>query len=439
MIKYDGSMTFTALDEVENYLNSLSTPGKDHARLEHVKAVLEILQNPQDSIRAIHIAGTSGKGSTAYYTSRMLQIAGYSVGMMVSPHVNKVSERAQINGEPLADEEYCCYISEFVELVRRHEFVLTYIEFLNTFAYWLFAKLKVDYMVIEVGLGGRLDPTNVMQREDKVCVITDIGFDHVEILGDTLGKITKEKAGIIQSQNQVVMLRQSDEIMQVISDAVAEKNASLQIVSLKPTKSNDLPVFQQRNWTLAKAAVKQRLQIDQRSISDQNDLERSKNIVIPGRFEHFEYNSMSVVVDAAHNPQKIEALTGAVERQYPSKRVVYLVAFGQNKRSSVSRCMQLLTSTAASLVATQFSAKVDTKRGAISPDDIVVAAAKHGIKAIAVSDAFQALDEALRRAKDINAIVVVTGSFYLIDGIRLRLLAKQERSSPQKKILLVYN
>ncbi len=417
----------TTLSEVEDYLAKLPIKQYDYVeRLAYVKEVLRTLGSPQDKVPAIHVAGTSGKGSTAHYAADMLRRAGHSVGLTVSPHVNKVSERAQVNGAPLADEQYCRYLSEFIRLTQSHGFELSYIELLNSFSFWLFAKHELDYIVIEVGLGGRLDPTNVMTRQDKVCVITDIGLDHTEILGDTLAKIAAEKAGIIQPGATVITHQQAPEIMTPIQRKAEQAGAHLATVETVDPASSNLPDFQQRNWTLALQAVKARLKTDKQPDPDEGTLRQSLSLQIPGRFEQFGSGRATIVLDAAHNPQKIEALTKAVAKQFADQSVVYLVALGGNKQEAAKDMFQLLYGPGHRLVATTFTSATSAMRPAMDPSELAVIAKTCGWSSEDIQvepDPYVALETAKQLAADLDQLVVVTGSFYLIDGIRKSLVS----------------
>ena len=164
--------------------------------LDTMRALMLALGNPQNSYKTIHVAGTSGKTSTSYYIAALLGQTGKKIGLSVSPHVDNVNERVQIDLVPLDEHEYCQQFSTFLQIINKLRIKPTYFELLIAFAFWQFAQEKVDYAVIEVGLGGLLDGTNVIERSDKVCVIADIGLDHVAVLGNSLAGIAAQKAGI---------------------------------------------------------------------------------------------------------------------------------------------------------------------------------------------------------------------------------------------------
>lgn len=424
-------MVRTMID-VEQYLSALPAAHRDYTeRLAAVKLVLATLGSPQDAVPAVHIAGTSGKGSTAYYAAKLLNDAGYTTGLAVSPHVNSVAERSQVNGEVLPEGSYCAYFNQFISIVDERNLQLSYIEFLVIFTYWLFAELKLDYIVIEVGLGGRLDPTNAIVRDDTVRVVTDIGLDHTEILGDSLMAIAREKAGIIHSGNVVVMHEQSSEVMDAVAVVVSEVDADLIIEHETAIQGSILPIFQQRNWTLAYRAVTERLSLDMKPALSRATPSKSLALVIPGRFERFMYNGVTVVLDAAHNPQKMNALIDGIKSTYPQRGVVCVVAFGDNKRTSTEDSLRVIQSTASTLVVTEFAEEGGVWHSAIPSRDLVSTAQDAGFSGaniVTASNPINALDIAIQLAKQQDLIVIVTGSFYLIDSIRMRLL--EDATSP---------
>ena len=225
-------MKFASMRDVIYFLDELiAHPPEKHDRLACVTHILEILDNPQNQIPAIHIAGTSGKGSTAYYATSLLNRAGYTTGTLVSPHIASVAERSLINGQPLPEQEYLHYFQAFANLYVVHSLHLSYFEFLTIFSLWLFKEMGIDYIIIEVGVGGRLDTTNVIFRSPTVRVITDIGLDHTELLGNTLTEITQEKAGIIHQNDLVVMNRQTSEIETVVRQHAESQFSQFSIAS----------------------------------------------------------------------------------------------------------------------------------------------------------------------------------------------------------------
>ncbi|MFH1238523.1 MAG: Mur ligase family protein, partial [bacterium] len=181
--------------------------------LNKIKRVLKLLGNPQDKLKIIHIAGTNGKGSTAAFTASILQEAGYQVGLYTSPHLVDFRERIQINGQPVSSRQVAKLFSRIRSKAPNHG--LTYFEFTTIAAFLHFVRHKVDFAVIEVGLGGRLDATNAI-KNNLAAVITNVDFDHTEYLGRTLEKIAFEKAGIIREKGTVINGSDQKEAIKVI-------------------------------------------------------------------------------------------------------------------------------------------------------------------------------------------------------------------------------
>ncbi len=407
-----------SIRDVEAYLNGLPAVPAQLDRRERILPLLKQLGNPQDTIPAIHIAGTSGKGSTAYYSAALLKQAGYNVGLAVSPYVVDISERTQVDGAPLPPDEYAKYFTCYIEQLRRIRADVTYIECLYMFSFWLFGRLKLDYMVIEVGLGGRLDLTNVMTRTDKTCVITDIGFDHMAILGDTLDKISYEKAGIILPDNDVIMYRQGPEVMHSVRQSVQRHQAHLKVLPRRPypNRLNWLPLFQQRNCYLAEQAVAIRLRRDHRPLPDMRARKTAMQVVIPGRFEVLKNQRETIILDGAHNPQKIQALIQAVRSRYGSVPLVCLAAFSGSKVDNVEDMLQPLKRECRKIYLTQFQFLFHQFKYAARPD-LLQDKLGHANSEINANPK-QALEDAREYAQKHAAILIVTGSFYLLGILR---------------------
>jgi dihydrofolate synthase/folylpolyglutamate synthase len=385
--------------------------------LEKMNALMAYLGNPQDELKVIHIAGTSGKTSTAYYVTSLLTTAGYMTGLSVSPHIKQINERAQINLLPLPEAEYCEQLALFLELVDESTLQPSHFELLVAFAYWLFHKLGVEYAVIEVGLGGLLDGTNVVRRADKVCTITDIGLDHVEVLGDTLAKISAQKAGIIHHGNDVFMYAQSDEVMTVVKKISQEKKATLHVIVDNPLHDGDaLPLFQQRNFYLAVNVVRFTLKREGRDELTLAQLDRAALVHIPGRMDILSSHGKTLILDGSHNEQKITALVEAIENQFVGRDITLMVAFGQNKQSSVQKSLKLLRRLGSSIIVTSFTKGQDEVRRAIDPEQLAALAIQAGFTSVTIEpQPYKALALLEQSDTDVNLIV---GSFYLLENLR---------------------
>lgn len=396
----------------------IAHPPEKHNRLVYVAHILETLGSPQNQIPAIHIAGTSGKGSTAYYATSLLNRAGYTTGTLVSPHITSVAERSLINGQPLPEQEYLHYFQEFTSFYAAHNLHLSYFEFLTIFSFWLFKEMGVDYIIIEVGIGGRLDATNVIFRSPTVRAITDIGLDHMELLGNTLTEIAQEKAGIIHQSDSVVMNQQASEIETIIRQHAESQHSQFSIASpIIDDFLKILPDFQQRNWTLAYRAVEKRLALDKKPTLPKEALEKSVHITIPGRLEKRNVDGINVIFDVAHNPQKIHALIDSLRKIYPEKKPVFVAAFGQNKQLSLAKSLAMIDNLAQLTYATTFSADYGKNHRNVPPEAI-----QHLIKSSAKIEQNPAiaLAKAIKKARQLNTYVVVAGSFYLVSEFAAR-------------------
>ena len=412
-------MKFASMRDITYFLNELiAHPPEKHDRLAYVAHILETLGSPQNQIPAIHIAGTSGKGSTAYYATSLLNRAGYTTGILVSPHIASVAERSLINGQPLPEQEYLHYFQEFVCFCAANNLHISYFEFLTIFSFWLFKKIDVNYIIIEVGIGGRLDTTNVIFRSPTVRVITDIGLDHTELLGNTLTEIAQEKAGIIHQSDSVVMNRQASEIEMVVRQHAESQFSQFSIASpIIDDFLKILPDFQQRNWTLAYRAVEKRLALDKKPPPPKEALKKSVHITSPGRLEKRNVDGVNIIFDVAHNPQKIRALVDSLRKLYPDKKPIFVVAFGQNKHSSLAESLAIIDNLAQLAYATTFRANYGKIHRNVPPETI-----QHLMKSSAKieQNPATALAKAIKKARQLGTYVVVTGSFYLVSEFSAR-------------------
>ncbi|MBQ9591048.1 MAG: bifunctional folylpolyglutamate synthase/dihydrofolate synthase [Butyrivibrio sp.] len=219
------------VSECENFLNNIPKFTVKHT-IDETRAFLSYLGNPDENMNIIHVAGTNGKGSVCKYIQSVLLTASYSVGTFTSPHLVKINERFCVDGKPITDGLFC---EIFVETLRRiteygdTEYFPTYFEYLFFMAMLLYDVYPVDYLVMETGLGGRLDATNAV-ASPLLCVITEIGYDHMQYLGDTLEKIAGEKAGIIKKNVPVVIFDKRPETTEVLLNKALENEARAVVV-----------------------------------------------------------------------------------------------------------------------------------------------------------------------------------------------------------------
>lgn len=391
------------------FYNNARTP----YTLDTMRALMDYLGNPQDELKVIHVAGTSGKTSTAYYCAALLRHSGKSVGLSVSPHVDTVNERLQINGEPLDEVAFCAVLSEFMDLIDGAPVQPSYFELLVAMAYWQFAKRGLDYAVMEVGLGGLLDGTNVVARQDKICVITDIGLDHTEILGETLAEIAAQKAGIVYQGNEVFMYQQDTAVMQVVEDVCQKQQANLHIIpDGQAVDDPSLPLFQQRNLGLAAVAVQQALGDSLTS----EVIERAARITIPARLEQLTVNDKTLIIDGSHNQQKMHVLLQSVQALHPNKPLAVLCGFVSGNEERWQGGLREILTTAEHVIFTSFSGEQDVPKSSVNVADLTRFTEDEGYHSYtSEADPRLALEHLLTRPEP---ILLVTGSFYLLNHIR---------------------
>ncbi|MBI3366855.1 hypothetical protein HY041_04490, partial [Candidatus Roizmanbacteria bacterium] len=324
------------------------------------KYLLELLDNPQEKMNIVHVAGTSGKGSTAYLTSQLLGAHGFKVGFQVSPHLVDLRERFQLNNALISKELFVKYFNEIVPAVERAREtqwgMLTFFEVCVCLAFNIFYKEKVDYTVMETGLGGLYDATNTVRNRNKLALLTKIGFDHQNVLGYTLSAIASQKAGIIQTGNTVITFQQKPRVMKVFYSQCKTKKSLLTVLKkernfkniniskagilfnyeyknllLKNLEVGLIGEYQAENASLALTALYELGKRDNFSIDKSKIRETLEHIRFGGRGEIHMTKYHDVIIDGAHNPQKMKAFITAIHKLYPNKNFDFLIAFSQGK------------------------------------------------------------------------------------------------------------
>lgn len=380
--------------------------------------LLRVVGNPHQKLKMIHVAGTSGKTSTCYYIAEILRVSGAKVGLTVSPHIFEVNERVQIDGQPLNESKMCQLFTEFVDIKELVNLKPTYFEILVTFAFWVFGKYGCTHAVVEVGLGGLKDATNVIEDPEKVAVISDISLDHMRILGDTIKKITKQKAGIIKQTNQVFCYEQDKIVNKVIDDKVHKTNATLHRLKQSELAKNvifdkRLPEYQKRNWLLAKEVAKFVTSRDGLTLSE--DLLTTQQLVIPARMQRIKVNNKDIILDGAHNPQKLQALVKSLKELYPNKSFAVLMAFVESKKPTLVESLKIIHEISDNAVVTEFTHTEDLPHKVIPAHELASDCKEVGFNKVQIkTNASEAFHCALQQTED---IILVTGSFYLIGSL----------------------
>ena len=385
--------------------------------LDRMNALLSALGNPEADFRAIHIAGTNGKGSTAVMTASILEEAGFTVGLYTSPHLEDECERVQIwdGTHHMIEQDR---FNELKDRARAVEENATVFEIYTAAAYLYFAEMKPDYVVLETGLGGRLDSTNTLEKP-LVTVITQVGLDHTAELGSTIFKIAHEKAGIIKPGVPVVSQTPDLNVRNVFRRTAAEKGSEFIDVSAMYDKYRGMELSMKGEHQIRNAATAaEAIRAAGIEVSDEAVAIGLANAYLPGRFEILNGESAGggepfFIIDGAHNPDAIGALTetlAAFAREHKIKRI--FVIFGCMKDKNYTRMIQLLTGNMRGC--TYATAAVDYGR-AEDPERLGEIFAACGKRCIVCDSAA----EAYEISKDGNyECVLVTGSIYLAGELR---------------------
>jgi dihydrofolate synthase/folylpolyglutamate synthase len=415
--------------------------------LAHMRVLLEGLEHPERRFPAVLIAGTNGKGSTAATLASILQVSGYKTGLYTSPHLVRINERVRINGAAISDDEFAG-IHELVDrtaerLVSEGELPWhpSFFEMLTAIAFEYFARERVEIAVLEVGMGGRLDATNVVVP--RVSVITDISLDHQKFLGETLTEIAREKAGIIRTNGVVVTLPQTPEANDVLGNTILELEArAVSAVEYVPPVSPNSGQYlvpsarekagyvarypllvmgreivvetplvgrhQLRNVALAIAAAEELREQGFATISATSVERGIRETHWPGRFQVLPATGEhpEVVFDVAHNPAGAWALRSTLSAAYEERPLVFV--FGAMRDKAMKEMAEILFPLADRVIATQ----VENPRAATGAE-IREAARRVEVEIDEAANVAAALEKA-REAAGARGLVVVTGSIYIV-------------------------
>ena len=399
--------------------------------LRRVERLLARLGNPQQYARSVHVAGTKGKGSTSAMIASVLKSAGYKAGLYTSPHLLAYTERIRVDGKPIDESDW----ARLTEIIRPHVEEenrigdlgqLTTFEIFTAMAFLHFQRVKADWQVLEVGLGGRLDATNVIKPE--VCVITSISYDHMDVLGDTLARIAGEKAGIIKSGADVVSAPQFPEAMEVIERVCKEKGVrlikvgeevkwergefdaegqSFRLEGLKSSYDLWIPLlgeYQLENASNAVAAVELLVERGAR-IKTEAIAEGVRSVDWPGRLQVLGREPW-VVVDGAHNAYSIKRLGEALEEYFRPEKVTLILGYGNDKDVAG------MTAEAAGITG-DIILVASKHPKAVKPEALRAEFQKHGITPRVVDSVQEAVRLALEGA-GANDLVCAAGSIFVI-------------------------
>jgi len=406
--------------------------------LENISTLAEALGHPERRYRSVHIAGTNGKGSTAAFTESILHAAGIKTGLYTSPHLERINERIRVNGEEISDADFAESFTKIQALIeeslakgklRAHP---TFFEVVTALAFEHFARAGVEFALFEVGLGGRLDATNIVTPD--VSVITRVDFDHENFLGHSLTEIAREKAGIIKAGVPLVLAEQRPEAREVIvkraieiGAPTIERDKEFQVEEIEFEEGCvDAVVAERRSGDRFQVApqLRGRFQLgnainaiaivrllNERGMEITEEIvERGiANAVWPGRMEKLQ-SKPDVYLDGAHNPSAARELANFLSENFAGRKVTLLFAAMRDK--AVDEIAGILFPLAAEVIFTQ--PKISR---AISAEQLADMAGEYARRFRVISDAQEAFEGALANAGADDAIFV-TGSLYLVGELR---------------------
>jgi dihydrofolate synthase / folylpolyglutamate synthase len=415
------------MQEVLDYLYGLKKFGSK-LRLEEMEKLVTALDNPQKKFKSIHIAGTNGKGSTSAFLAQILQEAGYKVGLYTSPHLVNFNERIKINGKDISGQKIVELSETIKKKVEENKIDTTFFEFTTAMAFQYFADEQVDFAVVEVGLGGRLDATSVIDPE--ICVITNISLEHTRVLGETKEEIANEKAAIIK-ENKIVVTAEIDEVVLDIFNSVCnQKNSSLMGLDKELKFKIEDSSFNEQNFSVTgkindtfsikmlgeyqiKNACLALLVADLLKISIDKIKLGLLNTFWAGRLQILQKNPL-VMVDGAHNLEGIKNLVKFVKKIDRKKILVLGIAEDKKLEEMVSLLVPLFD-------------QIIITEGNFKPTPVeklneVVLKYNQNVKMI--QDSKEAVKEALKLANE-DDFVLVSGSLYLVGDILKHKFNKQ--------------
>lgn len=411
--------------------------------LERTENLLDLLDNPHKRLRTIHVAGTNGKGSTAAMIARILSSAGYSTGMYISPHLFRNTERITIDGIEITEEDFVEYAVEVlgkVELMGKKGLEEpTQFEMYTAMAFLYFERRKVDFAIVEVGLGGRFDATNVI--EPLLSIITSISFEHKDILGDTIEKIAYEKAGIIKEGSRVVLYPQLyPEASAVVEAVCREKKASLikvDISSLIPKDYNfsgqivdfkyqdyDIPDLklpligdhQLFNAAVALAAIAELNKIMGYAVEESAVRRGIETVKWPCRLSIVSTDPL-ILIDGAHNEDGINSLQGALSKYFSSKKIIFVI--GMLKDKDYNYAIKKLMPLAHIVVATE-----PVNERALTANAMAEAVRPYCSGVVLEPDIIKAVEKA-KELYEKDSMICICGSLYLVGRAYEYLVSRQ--------------
>jgi len=421
------------LDSFINY-EKIGYKDKNSFKLERVFCLAGLFKNPEKAFSSVHIAGTKGKGSIALFTASILKESGLTVGVYTSPHIKDPRERIKINGNIISEEDFGREATEIRDVLSKIklDYSPTYFEIFTIFAFNYFKRKNIKYAVIETGLGGRLDATNIVKP--VISVISPISYDHMDILGNTLEEIASEKLAIIKEDSIVISAPQEENVAELVTKKCSLENSKLILIGKDITfnevhHDSEQEIFNIKGMLGTYSECKIRLLgkhqianaacavgvaevLKQKAINIRKGLENTKN---PGRCEIIHKNPY-IVLDGAQNKKSTNALKDTIKRNFSYNKLLLILGVSQGK--DIKGIVEELIPISDEVILTK--AKVER---ALDPLSIK----KHikGKDVFIINSLSEALNKAINLAKE-NDLILVTGSFFVIGEVGKEELAKEK-------------
>ncbi len=399
--------------------------------LDNIKAFLKYIGDPQTKLKTFHIAGSNGKGSTSAFTSSILQECGYKTGLYTSPHFVRFNERIMVNNEQIPDKVIADFYEKHEQYIDEHK--LTFFEVTTAMAFGYFEDQEVDFAVIETGLGGRLDATNVLNA--SAVIITSISLEHTQILGNTLKEIATEKAGIIKNNNKVFIGKLPEEADEVIEQKISETKSHLfkieDYINEKPDKLElyteevefdewTMPLkgdYQKYNAALAALAVSKSLNIDDFGKIESGIRNVIANTGLQGRYEYYNYRP-DIIFDSAHNPEGVSNFIKEFRKDFNNYNKRTLL-FGVMSDKNVKEMLSILQNSFDDICITE----VNIER-TLKINELTEAAKEVNIEVKQVNNPAKFVSN-FRKKAGMDECLVILGSMYLVGEIKSSLQMKE--------------
>lgn len=438
----------SSIEDVEEFLyselsNAPKTLFREGEGFSRSRYFMRELGDPQEEFKTIHVAGTSGKGSSVYYISNILITHGFGVGTHVSPHIYDLRERSMLDMNYPDDGLYLKSINGMLPAIEKMSTEdtgrPTYFEVTVGNAFNIFAHKGVDYAVVETGLGGRYDSTNTIARSDKLAVITKIGLDHTDVLGSTYELIAAQKAGIMQEGGDVLAVNGRADVTEVFERIAKDRRSNLDILhpseyaqniqvgpdgisfdyddgelKIKSCKISTIALYQVENACLAISSIGFLAKRDGFSLDKNKIREGLDRTIIPGRCEVRQIDGKTVILDGAHNPQKLKGLINSIKYLNLPSKPVWLMAMKRDK--DIKSALSQITDFSDKVIFSEFFRNSDNEH---LRDYAIDANVLSGFipGSIALADQKRAFKKALDMT-DEQQLLIISGSIYFLSEIR---------------------